>query len=316
MDIENRIWEQTPRDAARELRTIIDFKIGQHIRISRPASFLISVDHNLYIVDNNGGKLFKVTPDFLSITELGINQLSYPTMIREARNELHVYDNYGINIIRKDGQLIRIVKSYLKIEDFDIIDEKTYIVSLAELKRDIDPNFVALIDWSGKRIDSMGEIHSFEYPNIENRAFLHIQDGKVYVCYKFDPLFEIYDLRSKALLHSFNINASIFPRLVELKQDKKFVNPEPGIFKIPRFVAGFRIVQDKIFILLHTPNPEIVEFTLDGKEVRRFISSGTKVLDYFGFDVLVTDDVPEFFVGTIDYSSKPSLVVYEESSTQ
>ncbi|MEQ1603908.1 MAG: hypothetical protein ABL999_03490 [Pyrinomonadaceae bacterium] len=309
-DVKKRIWQETSRDAADNLRTIREIKIKRSI--GRPGSFLISADNNLYISDNKNGGLYKISPDFEVIAELGDNQLLYPTRIREAKDNLFVYDNNGINIFDKDGQLIRTVKSYLKIEDFDLEDEKSFIASLAEPKPDIDPNVVALIDSSGKRVGSMGKTHSFDYPEVEERAFVDIQDSEVYVCYKFDPLFEIYDLKSKALLQSFNIGASIFPRLIELKQDKKFINPEPGSYKIPKFVAGIRVVSKKIFVLLHTPNPQIVEFTQGGTEVGRYISSETEVLDYFGFDVRLTRDTKQFFVGTIDYSSKPSLVVYED----
>lgn len=314
VDIKKKIWQETPQDLAGSLKKIRDLKIPRHI--GRPASFLVSTDSNLYISDNKYGGLFKVSPEFESITELGENYLLNPTAIREANEKLFLYDNSGINVFQKDGRLIQTVKSYLRIEDFALLDDKAYIASLAEVKTDIDANFVALIDSAGKRLGSMGKAHSFDYPEVEERAFIGIQDGQVYIVYKYEPLFEIYDLKSKALLQSIKINASIFPRLLELKQDKEFMNPEPGRYRIPKFVAGIRIFKDRIFILLHTPNPQIVEFTSDGKEVTRYLSSETEALDYFGFDIQLTGDKKQFFVGAIDYASKPSLVVYEENLTR
>lgn len=169
-----------------------------------------------------------------------------------------------------------------------------------------------MLDSSGKRVDSIGKTHSFDFPEIENKAFVEIKDGKIFVCYKFNPLLEIYDLKSKTLLHSFNFSSSIFPDLIELKRDKKFINPEPGRYLMPKFVAGVSVVGSSVFVLLHTPNPQIIEFTEAGKEIGRYIASETEALDYFGFSVRLTKDTKQFFVGAIDYSNKPSLVVYEQ----
>lgn len=132
VDMKKRLWLATPRDVASKLRTINTSKLKQSIPVGRPASFLISADSNLYISDNAYGRLFKVSPDFQSITEFGIPHLLNPTTIREANDKLFVYDDNGINIFQKDGQLINVVKPYLKVEDFDLIDENSYVVSLAE----------------------------------------------------------------------------------------------------------------------------------------------------------------------------------------
>jgi hypothetical protein len=310
--VKKRLWQESSLDAATSLTTTRDFKMKKGMPVGRPASFIISADNNAYVSDNSDGKLFRIAPDFTSIDELGDLDLKYPTTIRENKDKLFVYDNNGINIVRKDGQLIGTVKSFLKIEDFDLVNENSYLVGLAEPKPEVDVNLVALLDSSGKQIDSIGKAHFLSYPQIENRAFVQIEGGQAYLCYKFAPLCEIYDLKSKTLVRSFDISSSIFPRLVELKEDKQFVNPEPGKYKLPKFVAGIRIIRDRIFVLLHTPNPEIVEFTQSGEEVGRYISSETEALDYFGFDVRLTKETKQFFVGAIDYSSRPSLVVYEE----
>lgn len=311
-DIKKKLWQQTPRDQATNLKTVLNFNLKKHIPGARPASFLASNNNNIYINDNTNGKLFTVSPDFQSINELGTYQLAYPTRIRELNDNLFVYDNKGINLFDKDGQFIKTINPFLKIQDFALISEDVYIASLADLKLDVDPNLIAVLNSNGKRIDSVGKAHFFDYSKTENKTFLEIQGGKVYVFYIYHPLFEVYDLKDKRLLQSVNINASIFHGLMELRKDKDFTNPEPAILNISKLIAGVKIFQDKVYVLLHTPNPEIVEFTLDGKEVQRYLSRETQSLDYFGLDIRLNNDTKQFFVGIIDYSSEPSIMVYEE----
>jgi hypothetical protein len=312
-DIKKRLWLQSPPDPAAPLRTVLNFEINKKLQIGRPVSFLISQDDSLYVNDNINGKLFRISPDLGTITEFGTTPLSSPTRIREFDTNLFVYDNHGINVINNDGQFVKTIKPFLKIEDFDLLDAESFVVSLAERKIDNGGSYFAMLDSAGKRRDSIGKLHVSDYPDIENRVFLEARAGKLYVGYKYEPVFEIYDLKDKALLHTFRISSNIFPHLLTLKHEKEFANPEPGIFRIAKFIAGFKVVQDKLYVLLHTPNPEIVEYTLDGKEVQRYLSKETQALDYFGFDVRLSDDTKQFFVGAIDYSSNPSIVVYEEN---
>lgn len=314
-DIKKRLWLQSPPDSAASLRTILNFEINKKLPIGRPVSFVISDDDALYVNDNINGKLFKIAPDFETIIEFGTTPLSSPTRIREFDAKLFVYDNRGINVFNNDGQFLRTIKPFLKLEDFDLLDAESYVVNLAERKIDNGGSYFAILDAAGKRQDSIGKLHVADYPDIENRVFLEARAGKLYVGYKYEPAFEIYDLKDKTLLHTFRISSNIFPPLLALKQEKEFAHPEPGIFRIGKFIAGFKVVQDKLYVLLHTPNPEIVEFTLDGKEVQRFISKETQALDYFGFDVRLNNDTKRFFVGAIDYSGNPSIVVYEENGT-
>lgn len=318
-DVKRQIWERTPRNRTVNLDKTKDFPLQKHVSIGYPSSFVLSNDGIIYLNDNTYGKIFKLPVDLSSIVEFGPVRLSRPTVIKEDGNYLFVSDENGINLFNPAGQAVKTVKPFLRIEDFDILDGDSYVVSLADAKLDIGPNSVAILNSSGKRLDSLvdsADGRSPSYPDIENKAFVEVYDGKLYVCYKYDPVCEIYELRTKERIASFKINDVIFPALVELKKDTAFVNPEPGKFKIPKFIVGFRIHKDKIFVLLHTPSPEVVEFSLDGKEINRHISSETQVLDYFGFDIRLVNDTKQFFVGTIDFSSNPSLVVYEEKLLQ
>lgn len=198
----------------------------------------------------------------------------------------------------------------MKLEDFELLEGETMVANLAEAGS-AGASYLVILDPTGKKIDSIGKTLFSDYPDLENRAFLEIKDGKLYVGYKYQPLFEVYEVKNRQLLRTFPINASIFPSLLALIQDKSFANPAPGVFKMPKFIAAFKVVSDRLYALLHTPNPVIVELTPEGKEIQRYISNETEAVDYFGFDVRTKNDTKQFFVGNVDRLGDSSIAVYE-----
>lgn len=309
-DIKKKLWQNTPRDAARDLSKVRSLEMKDSVAIERPASFVVSADNSIYIDDNAHGKVYKISPDMRSTSDLGVSGLINPVRIRELNDKLFIYDNSGINVFEKSGQLVRTIKPFLKVEDFDLLDEETSVISLASLKRD-DTSVYALLNSAGKRTDSIGQLRPSEYPEVDNKTYLEARDGKLFTCYKYEPVCEIYDLKTRSLLKTFPLRSSVFPQLVELKKDRNFVNPQPGIFKVSKFVGGLKIAQNKLYVLLHIPNPEIVEFSLDGEEVQRYRSNETMSIEFFGLDVRVNNGTKQFFVGAFDYSSNPSITVFE-----
>lgn len=309
-DIKKKLWQNAPRDDALNLSKVRGYEIKDSVSIGRPGSFVVSGDNTIYIDDNAHGKVYKVSPDMRSTSDLGVSGLVNPMRMREFNDKLFIYDNSGINVYDKTGQLVKTIRPFLKVEDFDLIDEETTVISLASLKAD-DTSVYALLNSAGKRTDSIGQLRPAEYPEVENKTYLEARDGKLYACYKYEPVCEIYDLKTRALLKTFPLKSTVFPQLVDLKKDRNFVNPQPGVFKVSKFVGGLRIANNKLYVLLHTPNPEIVEFSLDGEEVQRYRSDETMAIEFFGLDVRVTNGTKQFFVGAFDYSSNPSIMVYE-----
>jgi hypothetical protein len=86
--------------------------------------------------------------------------------------------------------------------------------------------------------------------------------------------------------------------LEALSKDESFTNPSASTVKLPRYVAGIAAVDDHIFVLLHLPQVEIVEFDFLGNEKNRFRSSEvSKVLNYFGLGIQNERGVLKFYVG-------------------
>ena len=56
-------------------------------------------------------------------------------------------------------------------------------------------------------------------------------------------------------------------------------------------------MDDRIFVLLHLPQVEIVEFDFLGNEKNRFRSSESNVLGYFGLGIQNERGVLKFYVG-------------------
>ncbi len=319
VDVKQEIWERTKRNRVANVDKVREIKLKSAIAISRPTSFAIDADGTIFLNDNYNGKLLKLSSDFNSISDVSSVKLSRPLLVKTSEGRVFVYDESGINIFDTDGQIVETIKPFLRIEDIAVVSKDRYIVTLSEIKADVDPNHIAILDSQGKRNASFGtaaQTRSVKYPQIENKAYLEVRGEKVFVCYKYEPVCEIYEFGSMNLITSFRISDVSFPALFELKKDSSFVNPEPGKFRVPKFVAGFKVYEKQIFVLLDTPSPEIVEFDLLGKEVNRYVTSDSQIISYFGFDIQLIGNTKHFFVGATDGSNSPSLAVYRDSSRQ
>ena len=74
-------------------------------------------------------------------------------------------------------------------------------------------------------------------------------------------------------------------------------------------MAGVSIVGESIFVLLHLPRIEVVEFTLQGKERARYHCDDLPTIgNYFGFDARSEGGGYLFTIGVLDLQWLPSLV--------
>jgi hypothetical protein len=314
-----RLTEANPLDEATPLKTIVNYNLKKQYSLGYPSSFTISQDTNLYLVDNKSSSIFKVSSDFQRFEQFvkkDVNGLSLqsPFQIKELNNSLYISDNEGLKIFNKNGNLEKTIKPYFGITEFAIENNGQYLVNRSPYEVQDDSPLILKLDSNGKKIDTIGKISSIQYNGIENQVFLETSELFTIVAYKYKPLIEIYDTKTKERLKSFNIKASIFDELVALKQNNEFVNPEPGQYKIPKFIAGSKVFKDKLYLLLHLPYPEIIEFTLNGEEIQRYRSKEVRANDYFGFDIRLINGTTQFVVGAFDLSQKPSILVFEENN--
>ena len=120
----------------------------------------------------------------------------------------------------------------------------------------------------------------------------------LFVAFKHRPLVAVYNLTTEKLVREFSIQHPVFSRLDALSKDESFTNPSAAAVTLPRYVSGITALDDRIFVLLHLPQIEIVEFDFLGNEKNRFRSTEvSNVLGYFGLGIQNERGVLKFYVG-------------------
>jgi len=124
----------------------------------------------------------------------------------------------------------------------------------------------------------------------------------IFAAFKHHPTVEIYDLEFGRLIQRLTIAHPVFR---DLQQELTTANgsegqPHDRVF-LPRFLAGIRVVDNRIFLCLHLPEPEIWELDRQGTPLAEFRIIGlAPAVDVFGFDVRLDNGSLLFAVGTID----------------
>jgi hypothetical protein len=273
-----------------------------------PASLCYSDKGGVYISDNNGQKIeywpvdsstAKVFP-----TEVAKGELKFPNAIQwSSPGRILVADNDGIKVFSPEGRLERLVRSYWGISSFAVTDNGTILANTLIRNPDKDDPLIVELEQGGGQIGGFGVRRNVPGHNgAEDVAFLSLSKTLVFAAFKHHPTVEVYDIHSRRLVQTINIDHPVFPRLQdELKSETSAEDKQPGRVFLPRYFAGIRILSDRVFLCLHLPEPEIWELDQKGNRVAEFRISGLPpAVDIFGFDVRLENENLLFAVGIID----------------
>lgn len=287
-----------------------------------PVSFASSDDGGFYISDNNGHAVFYVSSDLASVKKFsdknGEKQLQYPNTIQMQQDKIFVSDNDGIKVFARDQSLQKTLRPFYASFHFAVDASENIFLNPILLKpKESDPLIVKL-DKQGSRIGGFGKrLNRTEHNNLEDEAYLCEVNGKVITAFKHRPLIQIYDANKGELLREFSATHPIFEELKKLEEDRNFVNPREGVLMLPRYIGGVRATSDRIYVLLYLPQPEILEYNFQGREIARYRATEQRtVVDYFGFDVRVINNKHQFTVGSIDTQHLPTLSVLSNVPSQ
>lgn len=317
-DIKWSLSQSKELDGAESLKTVLSYDLRKQYSLGYPASFVISNDNNIYLVDNKNSAVFKVSADFQTFEQFIKSKndsgfLEYPNQIKEFDNSIYINDNGGIRIVNKEGALQRTIQPQLGLNDFALKTGEEFLINPLYSINDKELPLILKLDSQGKKSGTIGQMQPTEYHGLENNVLLVTADSTLIVGYKQLPLIELYDLTTNKLIKSIKVKEAIFDDLEHLKSNKALINPEPGKYRLPKYIAGLKLFKERIYVLLHLPYTEIIEFTLTGEIVQRYRSKESRIIDYFGFDIRLLNSTKQFFVGEFDLSHTPSMMVFEES---
>jgi WD40 repeat protein len=310
LGVKQRLQQAVEKDEEQNGSKVTPFRILNNRQggIVFPASLCYSDSGGLYISDNNGHKIEYWPSDSSTAkalpTEAPKGELKFPNTVQwSSDGRILVADNDGIKVFSPEGQFEGLTRSYLGISSFAITDKRTILANtLIRNPADDDPLIVE-IEQGGKQVRGFGARRNVAGHNgAEDVAFLTLSKTLLFAAFKYHPTVEIYDIDSGKLVQTLAIDHPVFRALPnELKSEGLSEGQQHGRVFIPRYLAGIRILDNRLFLCLHLPEPEIWELDQKGNRLAEFRISGLPpAVDFFGFDVRRDQGNLLFAVGIID----------------
>lgn len=295
--------KELPPTSAISLKQEHVIKNNEGARFIYPSSMVTDEEGNVLIADNMAHAV-----DFYSArtnettvvpTPTGEGALRFPFMVRKAQQKIYVTDDEGVKIFKENGQYEKLLRTHYSMWDFVIGNDGSIYANTAYRGPSESDGLIVKLNPNGERVSSFGRrFNQAQYKGIDDQVFMTCSWPMLMVAFKHRPLVAIYDLTTENLVREFAIQHPVFSRLDALSKDESFTNPTSSRVVLPRYVAGIAAADDRIFVLLHLPQVEIVEFDFLGNEKNRFRSSEVNnVLNYFGFGVQNKRGVRKFYVG-------------------
>lgn len=317
-----KLQQTVSLDKANPLKVVKSFISENDQSIKYPSSLMATENGQVYILDNNGNSILKVSSDaqvpvqFSNKAKNEDESLKYPNTIKFYQQKIYISDNDGIKVFNDKGEFEKTIRTYFSINDFTIDTKGDFFINPNFLDSNQENPLIIKLNDNGKRIGEIGKIDNFaEYNGLEGKVYLDISNKYIFAAYKHLPLLKIFDIEDGRLIREVKVKATVFEKLGKLKENKEFVNPQKGINILPRYISGLKISQDKIFLLLHLPYPEILELDFQGNEINRLRIDDSRKQNYFGFDVTLVNGVNHFLVGAIESTHRPTLTEFADKNT-
>ena len=268
-----------------------------------PAAMSTDNDGNTLIADNNGHAITSFSPKTRETTVLPTpstdHALRFPAAVRKAQQKIYVIDDEGIKIFKENGQFEKLLRNYFSMWDFVVAPDGSLYANTAFKAPTDSDGLIVKLNSTGERVSSFGRrLNHLQFKGMDDRVYLSCSWPLLFAAFRHQPRVAVYDLTKEQLVREFTVQHPVFSRLETLSKDESFTNPTASKTALPRYIAGITIMNDRVFVLLHLPHVEIVEFDFLGNEKNRFRSSEiTSVQDYFGLAVHDESGVRKFDVG-------------------
>ena len=302
-EIKQAALKELPPTSAISLKHEHSIKKREQGRLIYPSSMVTDKDGNILIADNNGHAidLYSAKNNEIGVlpTPTGEGALRFPLRVRKAQQKIYVVDDEGVKIFKENGQYERLLRIHLSVWDFVLGKDGSIYANTAHKAATESDGLIVKLNPNGEQVSSFGRrLSQPQYSGMDDRVFMECSWPLLFVAFKHRPYVAVYDLTTEKLVREFSIQHPVFSRLEALSKDESFTNPSASTVKLPRYVAGIAAADDRIFVLLHLPQVEIVEFDFLGNEKNRFRSSEvSNVLNYFGLGIQNERGVLKFYVG-------------------
>ena len=271
-----------------------------------PAGLSYSDSGDLYVSDNNAHTLHLWPRDAAEAGELPAGaagaRLKFPSPVHTHGDKLFVADNDGIKVLSPEGRFERLLRPYLYVHDFAVSGEGTIFASVLVRNRGEHDPLIVELDQKGRVLRRLGgRREPASRDDHENQAFVAVSGTRLVVAYKYRPVVEVYDTDSGELVRSFEVKHPVFEALKSTPTTSAgAATPAEQAFE-PRYIAGVKAVNGRIFVCLHLPTPEVWEFSEGGSLSAAFRADGLPTaIHVFGFDAWSSGRETKFAIGVVE----------------
>lgn len=255
-----------------------------------PVSLAVSKAEGVYISDNNAQVTVHspLNSDLLRRlpSQGGNGRLLWPNSIEIWQHQVAVADNDGIKFFGPDGSFKKLLRIYYQVNHFAIRADGAIYVNPFFRNENLSTPLIVELNKDGTRVRGFGVRQS--RPGVLefwDEAYLCNSGRYLVAVFRHEPTVQIYN-STGSLIRQFDVAHLLFANLIPLSEDHNFTHPEPSKFRLPTFIAGARVINQRLIVLLDLPQPEVVECDLEGREITRYradMPSPCKA--YRGFDV-------------------------------
>jgi hypothetical protein len=313
MQIKRDLLEGQALPNAVELKVLRQTKNSDTSDLKYPTSLASSDDGDIYILDNNGDAIYHTTSTFKVLNKLPAEDghLVYPNTIQVRQNEIFTSDNDGIKVFERNGSFQRLLRIYYTVFDFALDSAGNIFANPIFSAPKQSDSLIVSLNKQGMRVGGFGKrVNRPEHDGLEDRTYISAVDNLVIAAFRHQPRVQIYSSTTGELLREIEINHPAFPGLAKLNEDKNFVNPKPGVVRLPVYISGVEVIADRIYVLLCLPQPEIIEIDIQGQEMARYRStSSVSAFSYFGFRARLAGEAQQFTLGIMNPDRNPVLMV-------
>lgn len=271
-----------PRELLREaLSQAVDLPAARPLAVARqmpadadnPVSLSYDAEGGLILVDGMAHRLLSIDPAWRGFKTLSGSGLGggfrFPTRVLPAGDEWVVLDGEGFKWVGRDGRLQRTARPFLTVHDFALDISGNIYVNPIYNRISPDKPLIIQLDAEGAELRRFGNrIPQSRYRGEEDRVFLAVSRERLFAAYKCLPRVDVYDLKSGGKVQQVAVRHPMLDRLLEAYAS--IPNDNPREVWAPRLIAGVRLVEDRLLVLLQLPWLEVVEFDLEGRERARY----------------------------------------------
>lgn len=264
------------------------------------SGYIYCVDNilsTIYRLDNNGNFI-----DSFGKKGQGPGELNFPLLMEISNDrKIFVYQGTKVSIFHPDGLFLTSIKIFKQFHDLLIAGSTIYANCSYN---DNDKHFlIETFSEDGNVLNAFGERLNIQgHWNRDGLVYLDKLESNLVTAFKHHPLVRIYS-KSGDLIKEFGINLDIMRELEKLNFDQDYNNMKPSenpIPRLPRIIAGIKSYKNNIYILLHLPRIEILQYSSDGTLLNHYYSDDLKNILNYGNGFIVYNKKEAIRFGIIE----------------